>query len=76
MLIIRQKSLKKATALALMEVVSHAFLRGYNGQQEIAPKKNTILHRLFRYIYATKINLCSFLKVETQPVGSSFSLPF
>lgn len=33
MLIISQKSLKKATALALMEVASHAFLRGYNEQQ-------------------------------------------
>jgi len=31
--------LKKANALALMEVASHAFLRGYNGQQETAPKK-------------------------------------
>ena len=40
------------------------------------PKKNTILHGLFRYIYATKINLCSFPKVETQPAGLSFSSPF
>jgi hypothetical protein len=34
-----QKSLKKATAPALMEVASHTFLYGYNGQQETAPKK-------------------------------------
>ena len=34
-----KKSLKKSTALALMEVASRAFLRGYNGQQESAPKK-------------------------------------
>jgi hypothetical protein len=39
-------------------------------------KKNAILKELFRYIYATKINLCSFPKVETQPVGLSFSPRF
>jgi hypothetical protein len=39
-------------------------------------QKNTILLGLFRYFYATKINLCSFPKVETPAVGLLFLLPF
>jgi hypothetical protein len=32
--------------------------------------------KLFYYIYATKITLCSFPKVETPVVGLLFLLPF
>jgi hypothetical protein len=49
---IRKKSFKKATALALMEVASHAFLRGYNGQQETAPDYFTYF--IFSYVFSER----------------------
>jgi hypothetical protein len=52
------------------------YLSGIKRTSGISSKKNAILKELFRYIYATKINLCSFPKVETQPVGLSFSHRF